>query len=81
MRTFQAIVGGLALGLVALAEAGCSGLGSSYEPGIANPGYTPGHGPTRYASSLAAAPTDNRLNAGIANGAPAPASVRDSASG
>lgn len=74
MRTFQTSTVGLVLGLLALAATGCSGLGNDYEPGISNPGYTPGHGRTSYAGALGAAPAADRLSPGNANGAPAPAS-------
>jgi hypothetical protein len=81
MRMYQAVVVGLALGVLALAEAGCSGLGSDYEPGISNPGYTPGHGRTSYAGALAAAPALDRLSPGNPNGASAPMSGPGSSAG
>jgi hypothetical protein len=81
MRTSQAIVVGLVLCLPVLAATGCSGLGSDYEPGIKNPGYTPGHGRTNYAGALAAAPSIDRLSPGNSNGAPARASGLGSGAG
>lgn len=81
MRMFQAIVVGLVLGLLALAATGCSGIGNDYEPGISNPGYTPGHGHPSYAGSLAAAPHLDRLNSANSDGAPAPSSGLGSGTG
>ncbi len=69
------------LGLAIAGTASCSGLGNDYEPGINNPGYTPGHGRPSYASALAASPGSIRQSPADANGAPSPAHGLDSGTG
>ncbi len=62
-------VAALALGTTIAGAAGCAKLGSDYEPGIANPGYRPGHGrPYPGEAAHAALPDSgvNRANAGSA---------------
>lgn len=75
MKFSRALLLGLVLGAT-VGAAGCSGIGNDYEPGISNPGYTPGHGRTSYAAAFVSAPdrpSPDRASPANANGAPASA--------